>query len=79
MDDINIEEYFDTLPTPTPRQELLLPTKDEMDRIKENNFALIECCNDLIKDRIDNGDSSLSLKDLVSASDTAFKQNQLIM
>ncbi len=85
LEEKEAEEYLHSLSKITPASPTEKPIinngllKDDMDDIMSNNFDLIEGCNKLLRDRIMNDDASLTLKDLISAKDTAFKQNQLIM
>lgn len=77
------EEYLLSLSQDEPMEIMqswwIIPIKSDMDWVLNENYAIIEGCNKILKNRILSDDTSLTLKDLISAKDTAFKQNQLIM
>jgi len=65
----------------TPTEDSLLRrtfSQTEVDYMIEKNNKLIDLCNDLLEERISNGDMTLKMSEIVSAKDTAFRQNQLL-
>jgi len=65
----------------TPTEDFLLrrtSSQAEVDYMIEKNNKLIDLCNDLLEERISNGDMTLKMSEIVSAKDTAFRQNQLL-
>lgn len=71
------EDFLESLTTPQTSFSLE-ETIDPSERILQENNTLIDECNDLILERVRNQDASLRLSEVITAKDTAFKQNQLI-
>lgn len=70
--------YLKGLTTPSSDTDISeFSSKD--DDTFEQNKDIIEAADEIILDRLQNPDGSLSIKDVIAAKDTAFKQNRAIL
>ena len=76
--DKEAEAYLDSL-TPTTTTSTDLSTKVDDNYILEQNNRIIQAADNFLLERLENGDASLRTNDVISAKDTAFKQNSKIL
>jgi len=69
-----------SISTNTPWTSLHNRNSNKEDKwyVYEINEQIIKEASDLLLERLQNGDTSLSIKDIIAAKEAAFKQNQAI-
>ena len=73
-DDFEAQEYIQSLTTPETDISL-----SESSNLLKDNEEIIKHANDILIERLKHKDGSLRVQDIVSAKESAFKQNQKIL
>jgi len=76
MDEIDAELYLQNLWKNTDLS--VIDDESDDDRQFRKNEKIINFADTVLLDRLEGGDISLSVKDLIQVKDVAFKQNRII-